>query len=228
MDKQYIQITDPSVEEPRSLTGGFMRLQHKANPDFEALYASVRTWYLEVDNNLVTREIGIDSAREPIVLGPFRRNSGIWMALSGTIRVTPEREAPITKALFEESWQRLARSLWSVPTREEPTPKPIDDERQLEGLWSEKILCLPGSVSDTLVAFLPDRRGFCAEENVVLAYYDTFDWCLSRVGVVTIRGDKRFGLDGKGQLLEKPSFTVSARSVVQKRRGGKRLRCFQW
>ncbi len=51
----------------------------KANPDFDELYDSVRKWWVEIDEKSAPcREIGFDVNNNPIVIGPFGENHGLW------------------------------------------------------------------------------------------------------------------------------------------------------
>lgn len=81
----------------------------KANPDFDDKYESVRTWYIEYDenNNWVNREIGLDSINNVIVKAPYLKNIGFWMdedlKIDDYLKFNIEY---ITTDRFEELWRK--------------------------------------------------------------------------------------------------------------------------
>ncbi len=77
----YIRYDESPVGKwvkPGLIARFLSRVLPEANPDFEHLYKSVSYWYLELDGCKPVREIGFTDAGEPIVVGPFGSNYGMW------------------------------------------------------------------------------------------------------------------------------------------------------
>jgi hypothetical protein len=75
-----------------------------SNPDNEKLYALVKKWCLEIDEDgIATREIGIDASGRPIFAAPYQRNHGFWPDTDKTFDKS-ELEL-ITAEQFEILWQ---------------------------------------------------------------------------------------------------------------------------
>ncbi len=196
MSLQYLELDDGSKEIPNNLLAVLLRISHPANPDFVDQYASVVRWYAEVEteSRRVLREIGLNAEDHPVVLGPFGRNDGLWTGLSFGVDV--EASPNVDKQVFEEAWKMLAaRHKVSVPPKQTAPRLPVTAEEQLLGLWSVNILCGPGSMSDQLIAFLPDGRGFFENVNVTVTSYDAFRWKLADQGTIVISGETRHFLD---------------------------------
>lgn len=86
----------------------------RANPDFEALYDDVRCWYLESEQDIPVREVGLDEHGVPIVAGPFGRNLGFWtdedmLFPSKDHAVISRRDFEAVWAEFCEKWQSEGR-----------------------------------------------------------------------------------------------------------------------
>ena len=79
-----------------------------ANPDFQARYKDVTTWWLEIgDKNDVVREIGFDAHGTPIVGAPLGKNMGVFTD-SGSY---PEHGGtPVDTKAFEAAWGLLKKS----------------------------------------------------------------------------------------------------------------------
>ena len=81
-----------------------------ANPDFESLYPSVRSWLLEVDeSNRPIREVGMDHSGTPLVIGPFGRNYGFWTDPGEPLDNFGLSMAPSSQQEFESAWQQVSR-----------------------------------------------------------------------------------------------------------------------
>ena len=206
MALKYVELDDGSKEVPNNLLAGLLRIRHPANPDFMSQYDSVVHWYAEVDTESrnVIREIGLNSRNEPIVLGPFGRNDGVWMGLC--VGIDFERRLEIDKRVFEAAWDQLAAEYKNrVPPKKTAPRLPVATQEQLVGLWSVDILGGPGSMSDQTIAFLPDGKGFAEDVNVILTSYLWFHWQLTSPGIVSITGDSYYYLDEDGKKAQKPS-----------------------
>jgi hypothetical protein len=107
---EYLELDDNSKEIPNNLLVGLLRMRYPANPDFIEQYASVVRWYVEVETKSATvvREIGLNSQDEPIVLGPFGRNDGIWTGVSCSVGVDLTGSPRIKKRQFEAAWHKFA------------------------------------------------------------------------------------------------------------------------
>ena len=83
----------------------------KANPDFDAKYDDVETWFIEYDeeNDYTNREIGLDKDGHVIVLGPFQSNLGYWVDNDFSLQNYEDYfdVQYIDKAVFEELWREI-------------------------------------------------------------------------------------------------------------------------
>ena len=83
----------------------------KANPDFDAKYDDVETWFIEYDeeNDYTSREIGLDKDEHVIVVGPFQENLGYWVDNDLTLQNYEEHfdVQYIDKAVFEKLWMEI-------------------------------------------------------------------------------------------------------------------------
>lgn len=79
-----------------------------SNPDFENEIKFVKTWYLEFldDVTIPTREIGIDSNGNTIMLMPFKNNYGYWV--DNNLKINDFKGhfnvKNITKEEFDSRW----------------------------------------------------------------------------------------------------------------------------
>jgi hypothetical protein len=191
----YIEITDNSENIPNNLLACVLRQRHALNPDFRAAYLEVVKWYLEVENGRPTREIGLNRDGAPIAIGPFGRNDGLWGGFFGVIN---ERDGePIDKELFERLWNELATRFKNVPAKIMEPIRPVEDPQVLHGLWTTGS---GGSMSEDLIAFLPDGQGFFEVINVSLNCYDMFQWSVIGPGSLAIHGIQYFYLDDENEV----------------------------
>ena len=83
----------------------------KANPDFDAKYDDVETWFIEYDeeNDYTNREIGLDKDGHVIVLGPFQSNLGYWVDNDFTLQNYEDHfdVQYIDKVVFEKLWMEI-------------------------------------------------------------------------------------------------------------------------
>ncbi|MBN2292438.1 MAG: hypothetical protein JXM70_08440 [Pirellulales bacterium] len=202
MALHYYELNDGSDEVPNNLLAGMLRCRHSCNPDFEKHYPYVTKWYVEIDTAkaLVTREIGLNDSGCPIVLGPFGRNDGLWTGLDGI----SGRDAPrISKVAFEEAWKSLEDIYRDkVPPKRIDPRIPICNQDQIMGQWSAYILHGPGGMSDQVISFLPDGKGFFEDHNVTLMYYDEFHWEIVERGLITIKGDATYEEDDTSRIVK--------------------------
>jgi hypothetical protein len=98
-------------EDPEAMLNWFERLQYKLykhiepklNPEFHHKYNDVIYWWLELNEQAIAvREIGFDSDGEPLVVGPFGRNRGLFTHSKNLIRGF----YPIEMYQFEEQWEK--------------------------------------------------------------------------------------------------------------------------
>jgi hypothetical protein len=212
MTLQYLELDDGSKEIPNNLLAGLLRIRHPANPDFIDRYASVVRWYaeFETESRRVVREIGLNPQNEPVVLGPFGRNDGLWTGLSFGVNV--DASPRIDKRVFNAAWEKLAVQYRDrVPPKQTAPRLPVTTERQLLGLWSADSLCGPGSMSDQLIAFLAEGRGFFENVNVTTTSYDRFRWKLVGKGAITIIGETHHYIDEASHAAQVPSEFTFAR-----------------
>ena len=91
-----------------------------ANPDFEHLYPSVRTWLLELDaSGRPAREIGLDAHSEPVVIGPIGTNYGTWSDTVEPLMGIDYQD--VSASEFDSAWSTvLKRQQLKEPGRREP------------------------------------------------------------------------------------------------------------
>ncbi len=78
------------------------KLESKLNPDFNEKYDDVIYWWLELDKNAIAvREIGFNSDGIPLVIGPYKKNKGIFTQLDQKITGF----YPIEMYQFVEQWE---------------------------------------------------------------------------------------------------------------------------
>lgn len=79
----------------------------KANPDFNHLYAFVRSWHIEVNEQtgVPEREIGFDGEGKPIVAGPVDKNMGFWTDSDMTFDIAQHTQ--ISAEQFETEWNKF-------------------------------------------------------------------------------------------------------------------------
>ncbi len=112
MTTSYIRVEEDLIDqtnEPGLIARVLSRVLPKANPDFERLHRSVGYWYLEVHDSKPTREIGFTHSGEPIVLGPFEDNYGLWT--DSPILLEPSEYPSVAPEEFESAWLSLCERL---------------------------------------------------------------------------------------------------------------------
>lgn len=81
----------------------------KANPDFEDLIGDVKTWMIEVSNEIPVREIGLDSNGKVILKMPLNRNAGYWTDnnLKEDDFISHFKAEKIQPEEFESFWNKI-------------------------------------------------------------------------------------------------------------------------
>src|SRR5688572_673422 len=78
----------------------------RANPTFEQRFPEVHRWYVELDaRGVALREIGVNSAGQPITAAPWGPNLGFWIDGPGPFPLESSREE--SASVFEHLWQWL-------------------------------------------------------------------------------------------------------------------------
>jgi len=78
------------------------KIEPKINPDYHQKYHSVVYWWLELDKNEIpAREIGFNDHGEPIVIGPYGINKGLFTRCNQKIKGF----YPIEMYQFVEQWE---------------------------------------------------------------------------------------------------------------------------
>ena len=105
----YIRIDEDSIAQIEKL-GLIARLLSKvlpnANPDFGPIYPQVTYWHLEIQGTKPIREIGFNRSGEPVVLGPFGANYGMWT--DSPVLIEPSDYPSVSKDLFVVDWLSLS------------------------------------------------------------------------------------------------------------------------
>ncbi len=103
---KYIILTETINTQSEGLIFRLLqKLLPAANPDFEKLYQSVVKWYLEIDETgKPIREIGIDAKESTIVIGPWRRNRGLWT--DSPVLSEAKNYTSLPKTDFENKWNK--------------------------------------------------------------------------------------------------------------------------
>lgn len=112
---KYISIaqdadeTDMSSLFARTLWRVASFLLPHANPDFDEFYPYVVLWWVETDDaGMPLREVGFDTKRKPIVLGPHGRNVGVITDSDAEFADDPDE--PEVRERFELAWEEAARN----------------------------------------------------------------------------------------------------------------------
>lgn len=80
----------------------------RATPDYDHRLLGVTVWLVEFDDDgLPGREIGLDGAGCPVVLGPNERNYGFWLDTS--MRFVDVAGDEISHNEFERTWAEAQR-----------------------------------------------------------------------------------------------------------------------
>lgn len=221
MNSLYFELTDGSDTLPNNLLTCMLRMRRECNPDFTARYASIVRWYAEVDpvHSQVLREVGLDDKGRPITLGPFRRNDGFWIGMFADSRRAPR----IDRATFQNAWSTLEEIYRDrIPPKQIEPRLPIRHRDQLVGVWSASMLEGPfGAMSDQVISFLLDGRGYFEDYNVTLMYYDEFEWQILEPGQISMRGITCFQEDGTSLPSDFQYENVSAETQVHPSGNGK-------
>ena len=154
----------------------------KANPDFDAKYDDVETWFIEYDeeNDYTNREIGLDKDGHVIVLGPFQSNLGYWVDNDFTLQNYEDYfdVKYIDKAVFEELWREIEtkQAILSFLTKWNPigVPEDIAKDEYIDyvdliesSLQSKDELrkCLIGILRETMGLNISSPEAFADIEN---------------------------------------------------------------
>ncbi len=83
------------------------KIEPQINPDFHDKYDSVVYWWLELNKNEIPiREIGFNDLGEPIVIGPYGMNKGLFTRCKQKIKGF----YPIEMYQFVEQWESHLKS----------------------------------------------------------------------------------------------------------------------
>ncbi len=83
------------------------KIEPQINPDFHDKYDSVVYWWLELNKNEIpVREIGFNDLGEPIVIGPFGINKGLFTRCKQKIKGF----YPVEMYQFVEQWENYLKS----------------------------------------------------------------------------------------------------------------------
>ncbi len=128
---RYLQIdTGPWPDQPLAW---WCRILQKvipaANPDLEKYYPLTRFWWLELDaNGKPKREIGFDSNRNPIVLGPIGNNYGFLVDSSDDWSDSKEDSAVAAKE-FQTTWETLSPTFKHLEKEDSQQVGPPDAQK---------------------------------------------------------------------------------------------------
>ena len=119
LKRNYLKINfEKNLDTQRSENNIFLKLLEKltskiipkANPDFENNISNVENWLIEFDEeDIPTREIGINDLNEPIMIMPWKSNYGFWT--DNELKYFDFKESfkfqEIDKNEFENNWKRF-------------------------------------------------------------------------------------------------------------------------
>ena len=108
-EMRYLEIDlDPASDAPLPWWARLLAsVAPAANPDLDSLYPRARSWWLEItDTGAPVREIGFDSERNPIVLGPLGRNFGFLIDSSDDWS-SSDADSLIAAERFDATWEAL-------------------------------------------------------------------------------------------------------------------------
>lgn len=120
MGTVFLKVAEDTAgwsEKPGPIWRVLSLILPKANPDFEDLYREVSYWFLEVENEKIVREIGFSKHGEPIVIGPYGRNFGMWTDSPILLDPLEYGYEQIQAEDFEKYWLEVAatRAKSNVP-----------------------------------------------------------------------------------------------------------------
>ena len=93
--------------------GWFVRLLQRvlpaANPDFEHFYDEVVMWHVEIEEATgePLREVGLDSQKHVLVIGPWHDNHGFIVDCCRTF--VPAEYEQISAEQFEHEWKSFEK-----------------------------------------------------------------------------------------------------------------------
>jgi hypothetical protein len=124
-DKLYIKFDDPSPSQRSDKEKAKTRRIQKilqallffipnGNPDYGPLMDDVTQWLVEFDpnDNVATREIGIDKNGRTLFITPWRKNVGLWTdeEIPFEYFKSEFKAVGIDKTVFEKRWDEFAKS----------------------------------------------------------------------------------------------------------------------
>ena len=110
MTNRYIKYCEKLEFQPEGcISKFFSKILPKPKPDFDDLYESVHTWYLEIEPQygLANREVGFNHEGHPIVFGPFGTNRGLW--IDSPVKFNADDFDNISQEEFEQYWKELEK-----------------------------------------------------------------------------------------------------------------------
>ena len=102
LSKRFIKTTLGTGGDKPSVISMLLSRLFSSNPDYDEKLHLVCYWYIEFDDMLPWREIGVDNSGQPVLSGPDTSNYGFWLDTAMTY--DDFSGEPISKDEFEELW----------------------------------------------------------------------------------------------------------------------------
>ena len=99
---RYLKTNLGTGGEKPSIFSKFISKLFSSNPDYDEKLHLVCIWYIEFEDFIPRREIGVELSAQPVLLGPDTSNYGFWLDTNMTY--DDFSGELVSKDEFEEMW----------------------------------------------------------------------------------------------------------------------------